>query len=295
MVYTSEYPLTIDGVRLDTLAWNVETLGGRDYVPSIRDENISLPGRHGNVFVPGKRFDQGKMILKMWVIRADADGEVTTNSFNEFRRNMDALKVLFTRRARLLDLRREDGSGLQRQAYAEVLSAIDPDHFGANPGARFSVELEIPAVFWQDLQDSNLIATGLQVSPTTDIVAEEFAGATAPMEDLWIVVDGPANKPIVTDVESGHYIKLNETLVVGKQWVVDTTNWTSRVGTATAFTSGGTEKIEETIFSGQHSPRLFAMSPPRTSSEGPSLQFSTDIGGTTDDTKLRIRGKRKFL
>lgn len=292
-VYTSDWPITVDGIRLDTLAWNVESLSGRDLVPDLRGSNVQVPSRHGSIFAPGKKYDDGKLILKMWVAGCDGAGGVPTNSYNEFRLNMDKLKALFGKRSGLLDVRKKDGAGGTRQAYCEMASGFDPDVFGVNPTGRFTVELDIPAVFWQDLTDVNHDDTTVNAT-SNDMLLTSFVGATAPMEELWIVVDGPVNNPKITDSATGHYVMLDDTLGSGEQWVVNTTTWSSKVGSSIAFTTGGTNAILDTISVGQHNPRYFALSPSQDIEVGPAINFS-NTGGTSAATRIRVRGKRKYL
>lgn len=292
-INTSDWPITVDGVRLDTLAWNVESLSGRDIMPDLRGSNIQVPSRHGSIFAPGKKYEDGKLILKMWVAGCDGAGGVPTNSYNEFRTNMDKLKALFGKRSGLLDVRKKDGAGGTRQAFCEMASGFDPDVFGIHPTGRLTVELDIPAVFWQDLDDVNHDEGDINTT-SNDMILDEFAGATAPMEDLWIVVDGPANNPKITDSATGHYVMLDDTLDTGDQWVVNTTTWSSKVGSTIEFSTGGTDAILDTISVGQHNPRYFALSPAQSIELGPTINFS-NTGGTSGATRVRVRGKRRYL
>lgn len=297
-IRTSSWPVTVDGVRLDSLAWNVSTLNGREYIPGIRGTNIQVPGRHGSLFNPNKKFDEGKFILQMWVQGCDNKGEVPTNTYNEFRKNLDSLKLLFTKRGQLLDVRRKDGAGNERRAYCEVEAAIDPEVYGVNPAARFAVELSIPAVFWESISQSTELVTG-PVSGT-DYEIGSLTASTAINEDLEIIVDGPCNNPKLTDVGTGHWVQLNKTIPAGQQWVLNTTNWTSQTGTLLEFTGTGTDEILNTAFGGPHSPRYFALSPnyivaaEEIVAAGPVFKFEA-TGGVTGATQIRIRGRKKFL
>lgn len=288
---TSLIPVTVDGVRLDSYAYNISTKSGRDYLPSVRGSNAEAPGRHGSLYIPGKKFDDGRFLLQMWVIGANTDGTISTNALDEYRQNMDLLKRLFGKRHALLDVQATDSLGAVRQAYCEVLAAIDPEVVGTNPLGRFTVELKIPGVFWRDTTDTNYDSGAGGVNSTSTTVNNtNHAGATGIMEDLIIVVDGPATNPKVIDNATGHYVQLNEALPSGSQWNIDTSTWSSKVGVGIAFTTSGTDKTAVTSYSGQHSPRYFAMTPDAT-----SIPIGWTCTGPSSATRLRIRGRKKYL
>jgi len=296
MTTTSAIPITVDGVRLDTYAWNIETKNGRFYVPGVRGSNAQVPGRHGSLFVPSKKFDDGRFILSMWAQGTDVNGAApgSGTEYNQFRKNMDQLMSLFTKRPFLMDVQKDDGSGTMRQAFCEVIQAIDPDVFGVNPTGKFTVELDIPGVFWQDTADQNYSSlTGVTTSFSFSLAA--FAGATAPMEDLYLVVDGPIANPRIIDAATGHYIQYNGTVAGGNQWVVNTTLWTSKVGAGIAFTQSGTDVTNLTVFTGAHAPRYLALTPKNGDlTTAPTMQL-TNTGSSSGATQMRVRGRRKFL
>src|SRR3982751_5668716 len=100
MVTTSAIPMTVDGTRLDTLAWNIETITGRIGVPGVRGANAQVPGRHGSIFTPNKTYDEREFVLSMWVNGCDVDGLIPGGSSDlaEFRKNVDTLSLLFGKR-----------------------------------------------------------------------------------------------------------------------------------------------------------------------------------------------------
>src|SRR5689334_4925585 len=104
MTNTSTIPVTIDGVRLDTLAYNIETLEGRMSFPGSRGENAIVPGDDGSIFIPNKSFEDTTKTLKMWVRGADVNGLVPIMSTRmaEFRSNMDRLFRLFAKKNSLI-------------------------------------------------------------------------------------------------------------------------------------------------------------------------------------------------
>ena len=295
MTNTSQFPATFDGVRLDTLAYNIETISGEDLIPGVRSNDIALPGRHGSVPILGKKFDNSRYIQSMWVNGCNVDGTLPpVLRRNEFRKNLDTLKALFGKRNALITVLADIGDGTKREAFAQCLSTVDFSVSGVNPLGRFVVELDIPAVFWRDTADVDFDSlTGVTTSFAVNLAT--YAGATGIMEDLYIVIDGPCNAPKLIDNATGHYVQYTGNLTAGQQWVVNTTLWTSKVGAGIAFTQSGTDQTAATVFSGQHTPRYFAVSPvPTSQATGPQLTF-TNTGSSSAATRVRVRGRRKFL
>lgn len=287
MVNTSTHPITVDGTRLDTLAYNVEVKSGFDLGTSARGANATVAGVDGELWTPNKRDSAGRMTIAMWVNGTDVDGVSASDTYERYRQNMDTLRALFGKRHALLDVRQTLGSTLgTRQALCEVLQAIDPDVNRQGFG-KFSVLLNIVGAFWQDTADQNY-----DLNPATTGVKSvtQFAGATAPMRDLQIVFDGPWTSPSITDTLTGHVLT-GPTIAAGSQWMVDTTQHTSRTGVGIAFTTGGAQALTSTTRTGAHTPGLFALSP---AAAAGTPQITLGGTGLTAASRLRIRGRRKY-
>jgi len=287
VVNTSSHPITVDGTRLDTLAYNIEVKSGFDLGTTGRGSNATVPGIDGALWAPNKRETTGRMALAMWVNGTDVDGVTAGDPYEKYRQNMDILRVLFGKRHALLDIRQTLGSTIgTRQALCEVLQAIDPDVNRQGFG-RFSVLLEILGAFWQDTADQNY-----DLNPATTGVKSvtQFAGATAPMRDLQIVLDGPWTSPTVTDTLTGHVLT-GATIAAGSQWMIDTTAHTSRTGVGIAFTTGGAQALTTTTRVGAHAPGLFALSP---AAAAGTPQITLGGSGLTAASRIRIRGRRKY-
>lgn len=289
MVTTSTHPITVDGTRLDTLAWNISVKSGWDLGTPVRGGNAVVPGVDGELWTPNKRDGAGRMVLSMWVNGTDADGVPPAGGdlYQQYRQNLDQLRSLFGKRHALLDVRHVLGSTLgTRQALCEVAQAIDPEvnRFGFGT---FSVLLNIVGAFWQDTADQNYDLTGATAGVKN---VTQFAGATAPMRDLQIVFDGPWTSPGVVDTLTGHYLR-GPTLAAGTQWMIDTSAFTSRTGTGIAFTSGGTQALTNTLYAGAHAPGLFALSPAALAG---TPQVTLEGSGLTGASRFRIRGRRKY-
>lgn len=291
MATTSAYPVTIDGVRLDSHAYNIETKDGRDLGAALAGENIDTGMRDGVIWTPNKKVGQGRIVLQMWVTGADAEGFVPTDNYKQYRDNLDFLRRMFGVTHRLLDVRIQlDTIGTKRQALCEVGAVIDPSMISNFPyTAKMTVELIIIGGFWQDAADTNY-DSNIGLVANTDINLSAFAPATAPMRDLWVVVDGPATNPKVIDNRNGHYVQYNGTVGNTLQWVVDTTQWTSKTGSGIAFTNSGTDVYDNTVFAGGHAPKMFGIT---ADPLGPQIRIEGSSFGA--NTRLRVRGKLKYL
>lgn len=293
MVNTSKWPITVDGVRLDSLAYNVSTRVGRDISASVAGANIPSGVTDGEIWTPHKPAGPGRLVLKMWVGGTDVDGVVPVDGddYWKYRQNLDSLLRMFSVRHRLLDIRqtvKADGTKV-RQALAEMTTVITPEMLAAFPyTAELTAEFNLPYGYWQDVADSNF-DSGAALVANTDLPLPAFSAATAPMRDLYTVLDGPATNPKMID-RNGHWIQLNDVVPNGQQWVVNTTEWTSKVGVGIAFTQGGTDKYAKTTFAGGHSPVMFGLTPDPV---GPQVRIEGSGFGAA--TRLRIRGKIKYL
>lgn len=299
--YTSRNPLVIvkSGVttRLDQIAYNV-SLRKVAHLAGQRGQVLALPGKSGSVFQKGRQRDDGVVILEMWAQDTDADGGFVADPYLQWRSNMDTLLRLFDTQQGQITLREyttklsEPSISLPstgyREALCEVRTAIDPE-LVADWLTSFKVELIINDVYWRDYQDTTFTSpTGGSAVATHTMSG--FAGGTAPIEDSVICVDGPIANPKVTDIVSGHSVNYTGTVSNGTQWVVDSALWASVTGTSLDFNvASGTNVTASTIAQGTYSPRLFAVT---ASASGPQVSLSGT--GTGANTRLRIKGRRKF-
>lgn len=291
MANTSKYPITVDGVRLDTYAYNISTRAGRDIGNGAQGANIPSM-LDGEIWVPNKKAPPGKAYLRMWVSGTDVDGNNTSDDYYTYITNLDLLKRMFGVRNRLLDVRQQmDIAGAHiRQGLAEVTTVIEPEMVASAPyTSQFTVELNLPEGYWQDVADTNF-DSGSAIVPNTDFNLTGFGLATAPMRDLYVVVDGPATNPKIIDNRNGHYVQLNGAVANGSQWVVNTELWTSKTGVGIAFTQTGTDVYDTTVFAGGHAPCVFGIT---ADPLGPQIRIEGSGFGAA--TRLRVRGKLKYL
>lgn len=103
MITTSVRPITIDGVRLDTLAWNITQINRA--VAARRSADQQVPGRDGVIPSLNDDLEPTTLGLEMFVLGTDQDGAVpATGRSNTFRNNLDELIHLFGKRHALLEV-----------------------------------------------------------------------------------------------------------------------------------------------------------------------------------------------
>jgi hypothetical protein len=285
---TSSHPITVEGVRLDTFAWNIEVKTGWDLGQGARGGNNEVPGMDGELWTPNKREGIGRMALQMWVMGSDASGNIAADKYELYRQNLDQLRWLFGKRNKLLTIQHTLGATIgTRECLAEVVDSFDPTVTAQGLIGRFSVLCKIPGTYWRDTADQNYDLTSATVGQKT---LTPFLGATANMRDLQIVFDGPWTGPSITDDATGH-ILVGPTITTGNQWMVDTVAHTSKTGSGIAFTSGGTQAMLTTSRTGAFAPGLFGITP-----AGPGVSPTVTLGGsgTGAGSRIRIRGRRKF-
>lgn len=282
---SGDIAVSVNGYPLNLLAYNVKSYSGLFSSSGLRGANSVSPGRDGEIWTRGKKREALKVVLQMWISPISEAGVAPTSraqAFANWQSNRDRLMALFDSSQALLDLR-QTINGVTRQAYAESPSSSDFD-VASSPSAQaeFSVELTVPAAFWQDvnaLQTSSLVGT----NSIGNTVLTHLAGATAPCDDQVYAVSGPITNPKVADTASGHYVQFAGTVSDGATWTVDAGAWTSLVGT--------TNVTAQTTASGPFLPRLMVISP-RVDRAAPSVTLTGASVGA--NTKLVVSGRRKY-
>lgn len=287
MTTTTTETLSVNGVVLNTLAKNIESLTGRLRMAALRTENITVPGRHGTIRTPNKRYEEGTIVLPMWVRGTDDDGAIPTTTRQQFIANVDALTQLFRPGAGLLTVIHTLPDATQRQVLAECTEAIDFSVLGGgNPLGKFSVSLKVPSVFWQDVS-----ASSLSLSLTLDGDLTGLAGTTAPIDDSSWVITGPFTYLKVeakyngSSLDDPMYFEYTGTVTTGQTLTINCDTWklTGAGGLVVDYSklyhTGGARWL--TLVAGP------VGTPPEA-----KLTLTGSIGGTTTVT---LNARRKFL
>lgn len=270
--------LTVNGVPLDSLAFMVTDISGLLSTPNLRGENVVVPGRHGRIRTPRKRFDEAEIVLPMWVVGALRDGGVPVGSseVEEFFARRDELLRLFYADRVVLEFTRPDGHAVN--ASCEVADVLDFTRVAAAPLAKVAVALRIPAAFWQDSVSVSQTVSG-PTGTTQPLTA--FDGATAPMSDLLVTFTGPVNNPMIA--HGSRWVKYNGVVSSGRQLVLNTETWQLSPGTGTPWVPD----VRQVEFG--DGPNWLELNPAVTPFEA---QFSHTGGGSASMT---ISGRRKYL
>lgn len=96
MTNTTKTLWTVDGVSLQTYAWNIDTLGeDRQAPPPVRGGDIVVPYMPGEVWIP-REVGSRTITLGMWVQGSNPDGTIPTNEAARivWERNWHKLRAL---------------------------------------------------------------------------------------------------------------------------------------------------------------------------------------------------------
>jgi Phage tail protein len=286
MTVTTTETLSVDGVVLNTLAYNIESTTGRLKTPPIRGDNVQVPSRHGSIFSSTKMYDEGSIVLPMWVRGCNPNGSIpyTSSEREEFFKNIDMLTSLFSSKRRLLDLRHKLPDGSVRQAMVEVRDVIDFSNESYSPMGKFSVILNMPEAFWKDVAD--VTSTNTIAVSGANLELDEFIGATAPMEDLSFTITGPVTNFKMSATENGVAIspelsfQYAGAIAATKSLTVNCATW--------ALTAVGFSPVYSNV-THKGSARYMVVMPdalPRIKVEGTAL---------TGASAVSVTGRRKFL
>jgi hypothetical protein len=293
VTYTT-YPVTVDGVRLDSAAWGIEARG-RATAP-VRAADVVLPGVDGVSASLNDDLDQMVRVYNMWLLGTDADGVIPggSNAMSQCLANLDQLTFLFGTRHRLLDVQEVvDHTGTVRQFWGKVAESISPEIRAGGLG-KFTVTINVPAGTGQDVSSSdftkNTMTSGVFYEVTT------LTGSTGPISDAIITLLGPVNNPIITDQATGAYVQLNANLGGSDVWRINCSTWATRYGAGLTFASAdtaGTNGDPVTQFGGGGS--AFLRMRPALSGGLRKVQLSVTGASMTTATTLGVRARRKFL
>lgn len=275
--------LRANGVNLNSLASNVESIAAILRTPKRRGENIAVPGRHGLLRVPNKLYDMADFVLPFWVLGVDPSsgailgGDAETTAFYA---RVDELTRLFGGDTVTLEHTRPDGS--VRRAVVETTDVME---WTREPGSpmfgRVSVAVRLPEAFWSDTSATTATFAGTN---GTHRVLSEFAAATAPMDELVITWTGPINNPELSQPAGGVYVAYDGVIPAGKKLVVDTARWRLDPGDGVPWTPA------YAVFRhGGSAGRWFQLMP---EPAGPEVIFVHTTGGSAGAS---IAGPRKYL
>ncbi|MFI7630278.1 hypothetical protein [Microbispora rosea] len=288
------YPTyTVDGVPMDSTGWYLTPATRRRPLPAVKAVSVEVPGRAGQLPVLGLDVEATTVPLGLFVTCNRPDG--TEGDLEALEHNLAALYSVFGVRHRLLDVRHMPAPGIELQASATVLAAVDPDVDIANRFARMQVVLTVPGTYWRDVS----AVTWSGKLPGAGQVVTPLAGSTAPIADALVRFTGPATNPKITDAASGVTVAYTGALTGGQRLLVDCENLrAARVSTDTWDLAGGTDVTGSMDSSGPGSANRWLHLTPAMAGHDPysrSITVTTTASGTSGASAVEIRARRAHL
>lgn len=160
MTNTTDTFWSVDGVSLQTYAYNIETTGvDRMGVPSLRGDDVTIPFAPGDLWRP-KVPDSRTIYLSMWVVGANTDGTLPggSSSRKKFEENWYTLRNLLwtpNREITLTKRFRPLGSTtvVTASAKAQFIGGLSPDMSGTQR-ARFVAQLKLADPFFYGAEET---------------------------------------------------------------------------------------------------------------------------------------------
>lgn len=292
MTTTSDRPILVDGVRLDTLAWNIEKVNRQ--TAGRREANAQVPGRDGVIASLNDDLEEARLGLEMFVMGTDEDGAVPPAGRRDtLRQNLDELVHLFGTRHRLLEVQQTIQAGVVRRAWAKVSDSIQPDLNETGSSGKFTVSLVLTEGVWEDVGTTDWT----QVAPGAAVEVTSLQGATERIQDAILLVKGPITNPRITDPATGAYVELQAALTAADLWRVNVGTWATRTGTTLGLGSSdttGTDQQAVTRFGGTANQAAFLpLTPVRDTGER-RVRLTLTGTGQTASTALSVRARRKY-
>ena len=295
MVNLSDYPVLVDDVRLDTLAYAV--LEHRPQTAARVSGDLALPGVDGVVPSTWDDAEPSLYGLTILVRDRDVDGKVPAGQETSavLERNLQEIVHLFAGSPHRLKTvkRKVTEGGAYQQAQVKVVDAIAPEPGDTSGIVR--VSMVIPGSYWEDVATADWSRVAPALGTAYDVTT--LAGASAPIHDGIVLVTGPVANPVVTDPYTGALVRLNGTVPDGQAWRVNCATWASRLGAGLTLSSAdtsGTDVRGLTTYSGGTA-RYLTMIPERTAVNTRRVRLSLSGSGNTATTAMAVRARRKYL
>lgn len=271
--------ITANGFSLRQPWCDVEDFGPLFAAPAARGDNQLVPGRHGTVRTPNKRYTDTRLTLPVRVLGVDpVTGGFVSDGVSQLHTNRDTLLRVFHADTILLEHTLPNGES--RSVNAELMGEPSAATRARSypPMSRIEFDLCLWEGFWFDTDAVSQIITG----PTGTVAAlTTFASATAPMADLTLTFTGPVNNPQV-NFGTG-FVKYNGVVASGRKLVIDTGTWQVSPGTGTVW-SPDPRQVEFAP-----GPRWLELNPSVSPFE---VTFFHTGGGSAS---FALEGRRKYL
>jgi hypothetical protein len=207
--------ITVGGVSLDSLVWNVRTIGGRLRTAGRRGANLTRAGLDGAGWQP-KPLAELTPDLAMWILGCDTDGTFPESGTlrGQMRARYDHLLRILGQQDGLTEIVDTES---QRRALAEIQGAIGPTTMAAGSRAEVMVPLVIPSGCWEDV---TVATTPLVVLPASGpVTLTGMGGGTLPLVGLVVRLRPPGRNVRIT-CSDGSWLQFSGDLPAGDDTVL---------------------------------------------------------------------------
>jgi hypothetical protein len=271
--------VTVGGVSLDSLVWNVRTRADRIASAQRRGKNQPRAGLDGTAWMPGKPLDELQFNLQMWILGADPLGEFPADPDMRTKvlKRYDKLLRLMGQQSALVEV---VDVGRQRRCFAEIGDNIGPSVMAGGTRAEVEFPLTVPAGCWEDATPFDTgTAVPLAYGPLTVTGA---GGGTLPLLGLTITLTPPASNITLT-TSDGRWVTFAGALPAGAATVLDLNTADPN---AYQTSSPGTSLLSKLTWDS------IAPLPIPASTADPVLTVAASA--TTSASRIRIQGRRRY-
>ena len=219
MTITTDTYWEAQGTALNTYAYNISTLGSdRDNVPPLRGDDIVIPFRPGQLFIP-KQVDSRTITLAMWVQGCNTDGTIPRTGSAQralYEKNLRKLRrLLWTpyRQFKLTKRFHDDyGTVVAGDAMVQFTGGLAPEMLG-NAHGTFTVDLKLCDPYFY-----GRLPVTIRLNASTAVKAA--IGGDAPTNKVTVKFTTGAN-PQLTNVTDGVMVKYGATVPSAADIVID--------------------------------------------------------------------------
>jgi hypothetical protein len=275
-------PVTVGGVSLDSLVWNVTTRSDRVSTAGRRGQNIERAGLDGRSWWPGKPLDELEFDLKMWIQGSDPFGELPTVPLarRKVAARYDRLLRVMAQQVGLVEIVDTEA---QRRCFGEVAGAVSPDIMAGGNRAEVKFPVTVPAGCWEDV---TAFDTGAAVvlPAAGNVTVVGGGGGTLPLLGLTITLTPPASNVVIT-TSDGHWVQFAGALPVGAATVLDLN---ADDPNAYQVSSPGVSLLSKVTWD--------SVAPlPIPVGSGADPVLAVTAASTTGASRIRIQGRRRWM
>ncbi|MFE2751559.1 hypothetical protein ACFXGA_06100 [Actinosynnema sp. NPDC059335] len=271
--------VTVGGTSLDTLVWNVRTLGSRLATAGRRGGNLATAGLDGARWQP-KPLAELTFDLAMWILGSDTDGLFPESGTlrGQMRARYDELLRIMGQQYGLTEIVDTDSG---RRCFAEIQGAIGPTTMAAGSRAEVTFPLVVPAGCWEDVA---VLTTPLVVLPASGpVTLTGLGGGNLPLTGLTVRLRPPARNVRIT-CSDGSWLQVSGDLPAGDDLLLTLTD------EPTARQEGSSVDLLHTVdWSGTSA---YPLAVPVTSSSDPVVTVTAEA--TTAASRIQVSGRRRW-